>query len=99
CGLSVAFSGVSSAPPTCTAPASTATAQVLRFQLVVGDGSQTAMDTVDITIQAPAEPGTLSTNDVTAAEGNSGTTNATFTVTLSASSASTITVNYATSNG
>jgi len=98
-GPSVTLSGASSATPTFTAPASTATAQVLRFQLVVGDGSQTAMDTVDITIQATAAPGTLSINDVTVAEGNSGTTNATFTVTLSASSASTITVNYATSNG
>src|SRR5207253_10709725 len=35
---------------------------------------------------------TLSINNVTANEGNSGTTNFTFTVTLSASSASTVTV-------
>jgi hypothetical protein len=98
-GPAVTLSGASSATPTFTAPAATATAQVLRFQLVVGDGSQTAMDTVDVTVQATAAPGTLAINDVTVTEGNAGTTNATFTVTLSASSASTITVNYATSNG
>jgi uncharacterized repeat protein (TIGR01451 family) len=41
----------------------------------------------------------LSINDVTVAEGNSGTTNATFTVTLSAPSGQTVTVNYATADG
>ena len=41
----------------------------------------------------------LSISDVTVAEGNSGTTNAVFTVTLSAASASTVTVDYATANG
>ena len=45
-----------------------------------------------------AQP-TLSINDVTLAEGNSGTTTATFTVTLSAAATSTVTVNYATANG
>jgi uncharacterized repeat protein (TIGR01451 family) len=44
------------------------------------------------------QPG-LSINDVTLAEGNSGTTNFTFTVTLSASSNLTVTVNYATADG
>lgn len=42
---------------------------------------------------------TLSINDVTVTEGNSGTTNANFTVTLSAASALTVTVNYGTSSG
>ena len=42
---------------------------------------------------------TLSINDVTLSEGNSGTKLAQFTVSLSAGSASTITVNYATANG
>lgn len=41
----------------------------------------------------------LSINDVTLVEGNSGTTNAVFTVSLSASSPQTVTVNYATANG
>jgi hypothetical protein len=45
-----------------------------------------------------ASPG-ISINDVTAGEGNSGTTNFNFTVSLTASSASTITVNYATADG
>jgi hypothetical protein len=42
---------------------------------------------------------TLSINDVTATEGNSGTSAATFTVSLSAASAQSVTVNYATANG
>jgi hypothetical protein len=42
---------------------------------------------------------TLSINNVSGAEGNSGTTPFNFTVTLSAPSASTVTVNYATANG
>ena len=42
---------------------------------------------------------TLSINDVTITEGNSGTAIATFTVTLSAASAQTITVAYTTANG
>jgi hypothetical protein len=41
----------------------------------------------------------LSINSVTIAEGNSGTTNAVFTVSLSATSGQTVTVNYASSNG
>ena len=41
----------------------------------------------------------LVVNDVTLAEGNSGTTYANFTVTLSQSSTSTVTVSYATANG
>jgi large repetitive protein len=40
----------------------------------------------------------LSINDVTVTEGNSGTTNATFTVTLSAATSSTVRVNYATAD-
>ncbi|MBI3967569.1 MAG: hypothetical protein HY329_18180, partial [Chloroflexi bacterium] len=42
---------------------------------------------------------TLSINDVTVAEGSSGTTNAVFTVTLSATSGQTVTVKYATAAG
>lgn len=42
---------------------------------------------------------TLSINNVTRVEGNSGTTAFNFTVTLSAASATAVTVNYATSNG
>ena len=41
----------------------------------------------------------LSVNDVTVTEGNAGTTNASFTVTLGAASARTVTVDYATADG
>jgi hypothetical protein len=44
-------------------------------------------------------PATLSINDVTVTEGNSGTTNATFTVTLSNPVSTVVTVNYTTANG
>lgn len=46
----------------------------------------------------PAQP-TLSINDVTVTEGNAGTINANFTVSLSAPSSQTVTVNYATADG
>jgi uncharacterized repeat protein (TIGR01451 family) len=42
---------------------------------------------------------TLSINDVSVTEGNSGTTNAAFTVTLNTASGQTVTVNYATADG
>lgn len=42
---------------------------------------------------------TLSINDVAVTEGNTGTANAVFTVTLSAASTQTVTVNFATANG
>ncbi len=47
-----------------------------------------------ITTDAPAPP-TISIGDVTVTEGNAGTVNATFTVTLSAASLSTVTVDWA----
>ncbi|MFM8008586.1 MAG: choice-of-anchor Q domain-containing protein, partial [Dolichospermum sp.] len=47
----------------------------------------------------PAPNLSLSINDVTLTEGNSGTKNATFTVTLSGETFQTVTVNYATANG
>jgi hypothetical protein len=46
-----------------------------------------------------APPPSLSIDDVSVTEGNSGTVTATFTVTLSPPSTSTVTVNYATANG
>jgi hypothetical protein len=51
------------------------------------------------TIQDDDAPPTLAINDVTINEGNSGTTNATFTITLSAPSGQPVTVNFATDNG
>ena len=58
--------------------------------------------TVDIgafEFQPPAPTLSLSINDVTLTEGNSGTKNATFTVTLSGETFQPVTVNYATANG
>jgi Calx-beta domain len=49
-------------------------------------------------VSTPATP-TLSISDVTVAEGNSGTTDANFTVTLSAASSSAVTVKYDTADG
>lgn len=61
-------------------------------------GTETIIDD-DTTTVPPATP-TLSIGDATVnPEGNSGTTNATFTVTLSSASLSVVTVNYATSDG
>src|SRR6185295_14876694 len=57
----------------------------------------TTVSTVTIT-DDDAQP-SISINDVTVVEGNNGTTNAVFTVTLSNPSASTVTVDYATSDG
>lgn len=48
---------------------------------------------------AAAPPGTLTVSDVSVTEGQSGTTNAVFTVRLSAPSATTVTVSYATADG
>ena len=47
----------------------------------------------------PTTPPTVSISDVTVAEGNSGTSNANFTVNLSSASTTPVTVAYATSNG
>jgi Calx-beta domain/Domain of unknown function DUF11 len=55
-------------------------------------------DTAPVTVTQPAGP-TLAVDDVTVTEGNSGTTNATFHVTLSEPASGTVTVNAATSNG
>jgi hypothetical protein len=60
----------------------------------IGDGS--GLGTI---VNDDAALPTLSVGDVSQAEGNSGSSFMSFTVTLSAASASTVTVNYATSNG
>jgi hypothetical protein len=56
-------------------------------------------DRTSVTIVDNDSTPTLSINDVAVAEGNAGTSNATFTVTLSAPSARIVTVDYATANG
>ena len=60
---------------------------------VVGDGQ--GVGTIVNDDPAPS----LSINDATVTEGNAGTVNAVFTVTLSAASGQTVTVNYATADG
>src|SRR5207249_9877449 len=62
------------------------------FRATIATGTGTATITDD---DGPA----ISISDVSVAEGNSGTTNAIFIVTLSAPSPQTVTVNYATANG
>ncbi len=53
-----------------------------------------------ISTTAPTQPPpTMAINDVAVSEGNSGTVNAVFTVSLSAASIDTVTVNYATTDG
>jgi hypothetical protein len=52
-----------------------------------------------ITDDDPAGTPALSINDITAVEGNSGTTNMVFTVSLSAASGETVTVNFSTADG
>jgi hypothetical protein len=51
------------------------------------------------TVTGGAPPPSMGINDVTVAEGNAGTSVATFTVTLSAAAAGVVTVNYATADG
>ncbi|WP_353851885.1 Calx-beta domain-containing protein [Microcystis sp. LE18-22.4A] len=56
--------------------------------------------TATVTITDVSQPAiSLTINDVTLTEGNSGTTNAVFTVSLSSAASSVISVNYATANG
>src|SRR5216117_358584 len=61
------------------------------FSISGGSGSQPS-----VIVSAPP---TIAINDVTVTEGNGGTTNAIFSVTLSAASSQTITVTYATADG
>ena len=68
------------------------------YYLARGNGTVYRVQNTPTTPPPPPLP-TLSISDVTLAEGNTGTTNATFTVTLSASSAQQVTVAYATANG
>ncbi|HKQ99532.1 MAG TPA: Calx-beta domain-containing protein [Pyrinomonadaceae bacterium] len=71
----------------------------LTLSNVTGSGALGIPSTAVLTINDNDPPPSLSINDVTVTEGNSGTTNATFTVTLSAVSGQTATVNYQTADG
>ena len=64
------------------------------------EGSAARAARLVVTYSVPPSGPSISINDVTVTEGNSGTANATFTVTLSAQPGATpVTLNYATSNG
>ncbi len=65
----------------------------------VTNGTEATPQQVTVAITDDDVAPTLSINDVTVTEGNTGTVNATFTVTLSATSGQAVTVNYATANG
>jgi hypothetical protein len=82
-----------------TVPNSPGTAWRIRID-AKSSGTVQATDTSDatFTIAAPASSLTV-TGPSPVTEGNSGTVNAVFTVTMSPSSTSTVTVNYATANG
>ncbi len=71
------------------------------FTYTVSDGEGgTDVATVRITVtgKADAPPPSASVSDVTIAEGNAGTTNLVFTVTLSGAATNVVTINYATAN-
>jgi len=78
------FSGVPPGQAVITSTATSTTGDTSEFSQCLG---------------AVGAPPTLSISNVSANEGNAGTTPFVFTVTLSAASASTVTVNYATANG
>ena len=62
-------------------------------------GNTTSVLINDQSWGAPPPPPTVSINDASVTEGNTGTVNATFTVTLSAASGQPVTVQYSTANG
>ena len=91
----VSLTGSTTATPSFTAPSVTADA-TLTFRLLVRAGSDSAADTVDVTVRAAALPTpSLSIDSPSVTEGDSGTASLTFTVTLSAASGSAVTVGYA----
>ncbi|HWP53694.1 MAG TPA: Calx-beta domain-containing protein, partial [Pyrinomonadaceae bacterium] len=71
----------------------------LTLSNVTGNAVLGTPSTAVLTIIDNDLPPTLSINDVSVSEGNSGTTSANFTVSLSAASGQTVTVNYATASG
>jgi hypothetical protein len=86
--------GLTSATVHLTAPSTSGTYEVRFF---ANFGFTRLATSSPITVQAGLP--TLSINNVSTTEGNSGTTPATFTVTLSPTSTQTVTVSYATANG
>ncbi|MBI2655542.1 hypothetical protein HYX06_03915 [Candidatus Woesearchaeota archaeon] len=81
-----------------TATATYSTSGTKTANYAVTSGNQTSTASCGVTINAAAVTPSISINDVAANEGNAGTTNLTFTVTLSESTTNTVTVQYATAN-
>jgi hypothetical protein len=73
--------------------------ETLTLKLSNPSNANITSDTATVTILDDDATPTLSTTDKSVTEGNSGTINALFTVTLSAASGRTVTVSYATANG
>jgi hypothetical protein len=99
-GPAVTLSDPTAAMPTFTAP-TVAADTALTFQLVVCDNHgacDATPDDVVITVTPPAAS-TISINDVSANEGNAGTTAFNFTVSLSAAQPASVTVDFATADG
>jgi hypothetical protein len=100
-GPAVTLSDPSAAMPTFTAP-DVAAPTDLTFDLTVTDnnGATSAPDSVTITVNpVVAPPSNITINDIAVTEGNSGTTAATFTVSLSGPQADPVTVDFATADG
>ena len=77
----VSLTGSTTATPSFTAPSVTSEV-TLTFRLLVTAGFDSAADTVDVTVRAPTP--SLSIDSPSVTEGDSGSANLTFTVTLSA---------------
>ena len=82
-----------------TAPTSANLAPPGHYMLFILNGNGIPSEAKIIQIATSLPTPILSINDASVTEGNSGTVNANFTVTLSASSGQIVTVNYATANG
>ena len=69
------------------------------LRLVANDTQLQTTDDVKINVQAGGPAATLAISDLTINEGNAGTTNASFSVSLSSAKAAVVTVNYRITNG
>ena len=81
----MSLTGSATATPSFTAPSGLTSDVTLTFTLTVTAGGASATDTVDVTVEAAVLP-TLSVDSPSVTEGDSGSTNLTFTVSLSPAS-------------
>ena len=73
--------------------------ETVNLTLSAGEGASLSAPSTAVLTIVDTTPASLSINDVIVTEGNAGTTNATFTVTLTPATATNVTVDYATANG